>query len=560
MRLPFFKRYQKTNSEDSGIHRNCSPRTQFTVGETIGAKYLVKSILGGETRTGFGEVYVCLNINTGETVALKTFQSRFLSNRRARDSFQKEATLWINIPPHPHIVKANWVEEISGRLFLQMEFIEPDEKRRNCLRHYLDGTILPLDLCLSWAIEICCGMEYAHKFGVEVHRDLKPDNILITTKKHAKITDFGLAKLLSLAEEGGNIRKERKLLLYKTESGMGFGTPIWMPPEQFKDARNANVRNDVYSFGIVLYQMRTGGRPPFLSNASQPEQFWREMFMLHARHQPPALTSRIWPIISRCIEKNPCDRYSSFTELRLNLQRSFLTTTGKDFQIEKSTRNDAEELNNRGASLSTLGKHTEALEHLIKALEIAPFNPSIWLNKGVTLYALGKISESVKCFDKALSLNPNYASALNNKGICLVELGDRTSAQICFDGAVKLEPGYVAAWINGGRNLAERGFHDLAIDYFDAALQIDPKSAYAWSMKADSLQAKGLLNEALICLNRVLEINPFHYWALFDKAELLEKLSRKKEALAAWREFIERAQDVPSQKERVTIAKSKLHS
>ncbi|MGB7062059.1 MAG: serine/threonine-protein kinase [Candidatus Zixiibacteriota bacterium] len=559
MRFPFFRKSQKADTEDSVVKPDYCPKTQFSVGDTIGAKYLVKGILGGEKLTGFGEVYVCLNIYTGETVALKTFQSRFLSDRRARDSFQKEVALWINIPPHPHIVKANWAQEISGRLFLQMEFIGPDEDGRNCLSHYLDGRILPFDVCLTWAIEICCGMEYAHKFGVEVHRDLKPDNILITTDKHAKITDFGLAILLSLAQEDGRSRKTSESLLHGTGSGMGLGTPIWMPPEQFRDARNANVRNDVYSFGIVLYQMRTGGQPPFLSSASEPVKFWREMYVLHAQHQPPPLKSRIWPIIARCLEKNPSDRYSSFTDIRLDLQRIFATMAGRDFQMENIARNEAEELNNRGASLSTLGKHSEALEYLARALEIAPSNASVWVNKGVALHALGRVLESVECFDKALSLVPNDATALNNKGICMVELDDRASAQTCFEEAVKLEPGYVAAWINGGRNLTERGYHDLAIHYFEAALRVDPKSAYAWSMKADCLRAKGLLNESLTCLNRVLEINPFHYWALFDKAETLEKLGRRKGALRAWGEFVERAENEPSQRERVEFAKAKLY-
>ena len=167
----------------------------FKIGDRIGGRYEVHRILGG----GMGTVYVAYDDRSRVVLALKTFQNRAedsAEQRALEATFEKEASAWIALERHAYIVRALWVQKVNDRLFIAMEYIAPDERQRNTLRHYLVGKPLTLDQTLHWGIEFCYGMEHALRKGVLCHRDVKPDNLLISSNGHVKITDFGLAAAL----------------------------------------------------------------------------------------------------------------------------------------------------------------------------------------------------------------------------------------------------------------------------------------------------------------------------------------------------------------------------
>src|SRR5450830_19499 len=166
----------------------------YKKGDFIGQKYEVYRILD---KGGCGVVYLVYSHELGEVYALKTFLDKYLANQEIRKRFHKEASVWVELGRHPYLVHAYFVDEISGRFYISMEYITPNRDQLNSLDGYLQRQPPDLVQTLRWAIQICHGMEYAYSKGLRAHRDLKPANIMITQDKTAKITVFGLAGVLS---------------------------------------------------------------------------------------------------------------------------------------------------------------------------------------------------------------------------------------------------------------------------------------------------------------------------------------------------------------------------
>ncbi|GAG36870.1 unnamed protein product, partial [marine sediment metagenome] len=252
-----------------------------------------------------------------------TFLDEYLEDAKTRELFRREASVWTDLERHPYIVRVYLVDEVAGRLYVAMEYIAPNEQGLNTLTHYLDKQPPNLAQSLKWAIQFCFGMEYAYSRGVRCHRDIKPSNIMISHDKTVKITDFGLAGVLgaSKAMSGVKLRIQQGRVGFSIMEGKSCGTPTHMPPEQFIDAAKCDERSDIYAFGIVLYQMATEGKRPF--SASQPRdnsveearRFWNSMLKLQSEASVPRLDSPIFPIIQRCLQKEPDKRYQTFKEL-----------------------------------------------------------------------------------------------------------------------------------------------------------------------------------------------------------------------------------------------------
>jgi len=548
--------------------QDLQPGAPYRKGDLIGQKYEVLGILGVG---GFGIVYLVSEPGTSAIFALKTFKDEYLTDQEVTKRFHKEASIWIELGHNPYLVRAYFVDEMFGRLYVGMEYVNPNDHGLNSLQGYLDQEPPDLAQSLRWAIQICHGMEYAYSKGVRAHRDLKPANIMIARDGIAKITDFGLAGVLTEFSALRPSSLSAPGLSGQTRVGTGMGTPTHMAPEQFDNAALCDERSDIYSFGVVLYQMATGGQLPFL--VSKAEDFWLGMRQLHHESSVPRLDSPLFPIIQRCLEKSPEKRYQTFKEVRTNLEPLLSRLTGE--VIIPAERNELEwwEWVNKAGSLNTLGRYEEGMRCCDKALELDPRNAMAWNSKGSSLDNLGRFDEAILCFDKALEIDPHYAAPCNNKGSLLGRLGRYEESIRCFDRALEIDPRHAASWskkgaslsnlgryeesirccdkalefdsrdslalYNKGASLLNLGHEEEAIVCFDESLKLHPRYVASWAGKGSSLGRMGHYEESIVCFDKALEIDPRYAAAWIDKGNSLSKLDRYEEAIACLDDALE---------------------
>jgi serine/threonine protein kinase len=424
----------------------------YKKGDFIGKAYEVFGVLGVG---GFSVVYLVYSHETETPYALKTLRDTFLEDPETREQFRKEAKVWVELERHPSIVSAHFIDELAGRLYIGMEFIAPDEEGLNTLEGYLKYKPPDLIQALHWSLQFCQGMEHAHAKGIRCHRDVKPANIMISADRLVKITDFGFADVIdrSRSRAGTDFLARRRRMIF---TPTGFGTPMYMPPEQFQNAARCDERSDVYSFGIVLYQMAAQGRLPFTpprrnwQTSVNTAAVWRQMHRMHTESPVPPLASPLFPVIQRCLQKEPSSRYQSFRELRADIEPLLRRFTGSVPPAHPAIELQAWELYNKAFSLGSLGHLQEALEYYDRVLELEPKNSDAWNNKGVCLRKLGRIAEALACYEGSIETNRHNASAWANRGNCLSALGKFPEAIFSLNKAIDIDPLNESAWLNKG--------------------------------------------------------------------------------------------------------------
>jgi len=499
-------------------------------------RWEIYKVLGG----GMGRVYIVYDHEFREPFAAKTFQDElFKRNPMVAERFTQEALAWIRLDRHENIARARFVENIQGRPFLFLEYVSGGD-----LSNWIGTPRLSEDLpqVLRFAIQFCDGMSHALSKGIQAHRDIKPPNCLITEDHTLKVTDFGLAKMFDEARPLGGAGREAEagnvpgLSIGATRTGTGAGTPPYMAPEQFDDAKHVDVRADVYSFGVMLYQM-LAGRLPFQGRT------WQEFERLHRTQPPPPLVtchSSLVTVVHTCLAKDPAARYANFDVLRGRLAEIYESLAGEAAPRPRAGIDlDATDYSNKGASLVDLGSPAEALTCCERALEINPRLAMAWLNKGAALADLGRLDEALTCYERALEVNPRDPRVWYNKGLALAGLGRHAEALTCYERALQITPSFPEAWGNKGNALARLGRHDQALTCYERALEINPRDAKAWLNKGGALGHLGRLAEALTCFERALEINPPYAIAWSNKGHALDKLGHPDEALICFERALE---------------------
>jgi serine/threonine protein kinase len=519
------------NPRSPGL-RDSAPGAAYKKGDVIGGKFEVYGVLGAG---GFGVVYL---VHWGrQTVALKTIRNELQMDEPTRDRFRREANVWVDLQRHPYLVGAYAVVEIEDALYVAMDYIAPDAHGLNSLEGHLRHRPPDLSQSLRWAIQFCYGMEYAYSKGIRCHRDIKPANIMISLDGTVKITDFGLAGVLGSSQAVSgirlNIQDGRVGLSGQTMEGTGFGTPTHMPPEQFTDAASCDERSDIYSFGIVLFQMANGGRLPFVAplpvsaGAEESASFWREMHRLHAQARVPELDSPVFPAVRRCLEKEPVNRYQDFTKLREDLARLLSRVAGETASAPTLTDLAAWEWTNMANDLIRLGRHEEARQCIDRALELDPNYSNAWQAKGI----LASGDDRMRCYDKALELDPLDSHAWRVKGQCLADLDRHKDANGCYDKALEIAPRDIAAWVSKGHSLRSLRRHAEACTCYGRAVELDPLWAGSWEWKGIGLAGMKRHEEALVCFNRAQELDPQCSYVCYHKGFALWSLNRREEAL-----------------------------
>jgi len=517
--------------------------TTWRIGDLLDERYLIWNILGGPERSGMGVVYVVYDREQPGVYAAKTFQDEYFStNPRAAEMFSREALTWINLDVHQNVTEARSVMHIEGKPYLFLEYVGGGDlygwmKSRAWVGRARNDSELPQALRL--AVEFCDGMSHALSKGVKAHRDIKPQNCLLTEAGTLKVTDFGLAKIF---DDAGHAPAEaephgpRNLNPALSRTGMGRGTPLYMAPEQFEDAKHVDARADIYSFGVMLYQMLAGRLP--WGARREPGEDTSELHRrarLRPRPLPPATDEGLREIVERCLEHDPALRFGDFTELRGELAAVLERITGRPApQPVVGDALRAFQWNNKGANLSELGRHEGALACFDRALELDPESKDAWVNKGAVLRKLERWAEAVNCYDRALALDPDSNLAWVNKGLALQRLGQHAESLEFFEQALRLNPRTEGAWYSKGMALSHLGRHDEALKCYDEALKIKRRYERTWVAKGSTLEALGRDDEALKCYDGALELDDRSRAAWEAKGDLLSRLQRFEEAAGCY--------------------------
>ena len=276
--------------------------SDFRAGTLLGGKYRVERVLG---HGGMGVVVAAEHLDLRRRVAVKCIRGSTPPSPAATERFVREARVLAQLRSE-HVVQVTDVGTLeSGAPFIVMEYLEGQD----LAQHLLARGPLPVAEAVGYVMQALVGLAEAHRVGL-VHRDLKPSNLALATRPDAsmvvKILDFGISKILS---------GEAMASIGAATTAAAHGSPHYMSPEQIRDPSNVDSRTDIWSLGVVLYELLTGRRPHSASSLSglsvaivtEPAQ--------PLRTSQPDLPEQLERVVLRCLEKQPADRYPTVADL-----------------------------------------------------------------------------------------------------------------------------------------------------------------------------------------------------------------------------------------------------
>ncbi len=546
----FFKK-RSTRTADDKLGR------EFAIGDLIEQRFEVENIRRG----AMGVVYIVYDRRRRRHVVLKTFLNKYLFDDDAIARFNTEAEIWMRLGNHPNVVGAFDVLPLLGKPHVVAEYVHGGTLRA------LTGKMSPTE-AIDYSIQICRGMQYAVDQAALMHRDLKPDNILVTLDGQAKVTDFGLSKVLPAWQWSEELRDPRSApnrMRTTLPNDVLSGTLPYMAPELFEGGSSAGVWTDIYAFGVLLYECLTG-RLPFDSPRDESLiKLIRQGTARDPRTLRPNLAPVLAEIVLRCMARRVAERFERFSEVEAALQRARVVIAGAPFTVEwpEDDFEACERLIERGLAHMRLNEYSEALRCFSDGAELERGRAEVWAHLATTrlklwqyhealvavdeglrravsrsefglLYtargavhtALGQTEKAADAFETGLSYTPNDPNLWNERGLLFRRTGNLRAAEAAFERATKLAPHDTTA----RRNLADLYFDQerfkRAAALYDEIVQRDPRALTSWERLGATQLRLGHTDEALRAFLMALRIDPEHDEALQGERAARQLLRR----------------------------------
>jgi len=505
-------------------------------GELI-ERWLVQSRHSGS----WGVVYVVRELNgetdaRPETLIAKTMRPELAADPDRMNRFQEECNTWLSLGIYKHIVRLFFVDRFAGQAYAFGEYI-PEEGLPNTLRGWLDHNLVELELALRFGLHIINALDFAHRQGLIVHQDLKPENIMITPDGVAKVTDWGLSRMAPR-----EVRAPPALgatpYRYRGDEGSvawGQGTRVYAAPELAQEDYTPTQQADLFSLGVMMAEMLTGQRPSAgigardLSPTLQP---------LGPQHQ-----IRIAELLAWCLSAHPDNRPRSTAELRNALAEAFEELVGVPAEpapTEGPSR--LSDIGQRAYALMMLGRideglqlHADLMRRIKPEEEKSGKTPVVVMDYKEHGFKLVMPEEHLAAAENELRADP-----ANPERIAYAIMNNRTAGRL--DHALELcqawldlAPEDPAALRQCADVLAELGRRQEALDHLDRAIAREP-SADLWIARAKILNEQGDPAEALHSYERAVELDPDNVPALNEQGHLLATMGDHARAAEAFRE------------------------
>jgi serine/threonine protein kinase len=461
------------------------------VGQQLGNYHLI-GLLG---EGGFAEVYLGEHIHLGTKAAIKVLHTQLTADDV--EIFRNEARTIAQLE-HPHIIRVLEFGVEQRTPFLVMGYANNGTMRRL----YPKGSKVPLVAIVFYVKQVADALQYAHDEKV-IHRDVKPENMLVGKRREILLSDFGIAVMAQSSR-------------YQNAQDMA-GTITYMAPEQIQG--KPRPASDQYSLGIVIYEWLTGTRP-FHGSLSEVVAQHLSATPKSLRENLPTLSSAVEEVVMKALAKDPKERFSKVSDLARALEEASQSTqTGlsevlvlsKDRfsaipyeavttphqtpppDISSQVQKSKEEQLIEALKLLEVDSYSMALTAVNTALSLDPDFAYAQNAKGLSLYHLKQYAEALTSLDRAATLNPKDITAHYGRGLVLERLHRYDDALAAFKQVTLLDATYVIAWRKIGDMLAELKRYEEALAAYDKALQLNSNYPDAYIGKGNVLKHLGRL-------------------------------------------------------------------